>query len=808
MTEENDPHDPENFEFEDPTPESMAPDAYEELDSTPAPGGIEAPTVVGTSGPRRSLAGPILKVAGGLVVVGAIAAGGYAFGPALMKSGTKPAAPLQAASLTKELQSTDGEVRKKANDRLLKDLLESPNLPTAADIGALKELRAALSQQTDANSQQTVQLIDQLLESVGAAPAADVTTSSVTVPVSAGTLAPVGVPFPYSVVLAVIGQQPDAAPLPDKASNYLAWYTAKLNLADRENKQGNYEAALGHVRDLETSGVQLAPVQQRLVEQNRRKAIEGLMKALRKSIDEGDQQISGMLAGVADSVTKLKEGEVLTLSNDVKNLSEGAKVQAETLKTLDGDFKTLGGNVETVAKDLKTASETLGTVKKNTDDLTADVKTLTDNVKTASTTADTLKGRFETLDKAVRGSIVALLDNASLADRAGKLRPKPANKAAIDKAVAEINGFDKVYRDSLAMKSGDALWTDYEKLRGLEDQVAEWESRQQIDRQIQTLLDSPTAKTKIEALVKAGITAEKGDTGLLADLTRLAKITFPMDLVGKEEILGLIKEYVPAPSSSGTGGTVVRTGITPADVEKLKTTFPTKPELEARVRKAEQKAESELAATASQLRQEIRSVEVRLEKRIQDYSQQTRTQLANMEATQAKTVEVLDRLAEEVKKPRPLSADQLAALKSDLEGTVKENVVKELAQRGIAATTPPECKLPTEPTPEADRKKALFQFNQGCTYFYQGGSDRMAAASRCFSVATNLDPNDPTYRYFLGCALYNEGRAADGVLQVRCAAELEKQQQLGTEVNQRLERIQYTTRQWLERCRQPVLQGF
>jgi len=808
---EDDPREPDQFDFDEPAPEASAADPYDDLGDAPQEGGIEAPVVVTERGPRRSLVGPLLKVGGGVLVVGAIAAGVYAVGPSLLGGGRPGSTPIQAAVITKELKSADGEARKKANDQLLKELLESPNLPSAADIGALKEIRAALSQQTDASTQATIQLIDQLLESVGAAPAVDASTSSWD-----GSdrqyLAPVVIPFPYALLVAAIGQQPDAEPpLPNKATNYLAWFAAQLDRAEQNLKQSNFEQALTHLRELETSGTPLNPRQQMLVEQKRRAVIEAMIKSLRAAIASGDEALVARLATVNQEVATIRDVQVPALDTKVTKLRTDTDTLTTSVQGLETSVTDLGTNLADVGKVVGETSKKITTLETDSKTLMADLKDVKTGITTVSTSLASIQMRSDALDAAVRKSIASLLDEASLEDRIGKLTPKPANKADLERARSEVAKFNPEYREQLAKKAGESLWTDYETLRSLEANLAGWESQQALESALAGYLDTPTAKSRIDALVKTGIAREKQDSGLLADLTRLAKMTFPMELVGKSEILELIKENAPVPApmgnsgtgNSGAGSSGGGTGVSSAVVE-------------TRVRRAESKAEKELETRVGQaetkaendLKSAVAALESRFESRLRTYDERSARDIAALQSNQQKLAAVVEVLSDEVKKPRPLSEGQLAELQKNLEGTVQGTVVRELANRGIAATAPPDCKLPSGPTPDADRKKALFQFNQGCAHFYQGSTEQMTAAARHFSVATTLDPNEPTYRYFLGCALYSDGRPAEGLAQVRCAAELEKRQETGADVNQRLERIQYATRQWLERGRQPVLQGF
>lgn len=371
---------------------------------------------------------------------------------------------------------------------------------------------------------------------------------------------------------------------------------------------------------------------------------------------------------------------------------------------------------------------------------------------------EALKER-EAVDGVVRQSVLTLLKSPNLLERLAKCTPPTQEaKKELDESIQVVTAKrDEKYLAAVATLASGKLWADYEQLRQIETKMIAWETQHAID----TILDSSLAQEKLAQLILAGIKTEK-ESGVLADLKKLAKLkTIPDDLVGRAVIETMIDERAPT-TGPGAGGGTGGGGVS-------------RKTLDARLKESETKTGNTIAAIERALRFDVNTK--------------------------------LEDLERKIKEPRPVSPEQLAQLQRGLTETVKTTVDDELARRGIGPVDLPNCEQPKKPTSDSNRRKAILQFNEGCSYFYSNCKEQMPSAVRCFSMATTLDPHDPVFRYFLGCTLYGEGRFVEALSQVQCAAETEKLRGARHDVPNRLERIQFGTRRWLERCRQPILQG-
>ena len=386
----------------------------------------------------------------------------------------------------------------------------------------------------------------------------------------------------------------------------------------------------------------------------------------------------------------------------------------------------------------------------------SDLKSVTAEAITKITQA--LKDR-DAVDGVVRESIRALVQTDNLPKRLLKLIPAAdagkqdqayvAIRDEVDAAIKIVQSkSDEAYLTGIGKLAGASLWADYEQLRQIESKATTWETQWAIAHAI----DSPQADEKLTAWLRDHIVSKDG---MLADLRKLAKVKeIPEDLVGRAAVVAIFEEMT-IPGEKGSGG-----GVSPKT-------------LNARLKEAEEKSKGREAAIEQSLRKDLTTKLNRVEQRINE--------------------------------PRPISPGQLADLQRDLKSMVKTTVAEELARMGLGMPGLPPCQIPTKPTSDADQRRAVLQFNEGCSYFYSYSTEQRPLAIRCFTMATTLDPLDPVYRYFLGCALYRDGRIVEALGQVQCAAETEKLRGSRHDVPNRLERIQFGTRRWLERCRQPIL---
>ena len=155
-------------------------------------------------------------------------------------------------------------------------------------------------------------------------------------------------------------------------------------------------------------------------------------------------------------------------------------------------------------------------------------------------------------------------------------------------------------------------------------------------------------------------------------------------------------------------------------------------------------------------------------------------------------------VAEASKTPRPVPPDQVA----DLTTSISDQVYRKLNQWGYAPPTLPPT--PTDPAVvnPAEGKRHFFD---GQSLFFNREEGAVKAAVAQFARSVESDPSNPVYRYYLGLALYQDNQPVDGAKQVQIGAQLEKQQERSSEVANRLERVQFAPRQWLERIRRNVL---
>lgn len=414
------------------------------------------------------------------------------------------------------------------------------------------------------------------------------------------------------------------------------------------------------------------------------------------------------------------------------------------------------------------------------------------------------------LEEANRQVVRLLAD--SLADRLKLLEiPDDGLKNGLADTIAANRN-----KEIVKKLTGAAIIAEFMKLRQGEADVNAWE---------------------ISKLVKAGIVAEKSPQGLLADLDKLSRLkkAIPADVVGVEEVVTLIGEHAPS-SGSGGGGSGVSLVAVNARIKKLEEALKCQiclaeerievkyksnvnelvaaqakkleAELRSQVTGAEERLltntkavvneafESHAKTTGELIKSDVARSEQRLNSKLKAASEEIAAVRSNLAQSQAE-------LRELIKQPRPFSAGQLTELDTRTQ-TLVEN---ELARRGVLPVILPKCTFPKGPASAQNQRRALYQFGKGSEYFHAHSKDQFPAATRCFAEATSLEPFDPVYRYFLACSLYSEGRPVEALQQIQCAAELEKRKDASNEVSQRLERIQFGTRQWLERCRQSVLLG-
>jgi tetratricopeptide (TPR) repeat protein len=604
-----------------------------------------------------------------------------------------------------------------------------------------------------------------------------------------------------------------------------------LYLADLYRKSKNVVQAIDHIERAEAIARSRPKIDRGPVHVLRMKILDDSLKVVHVSSAETATAIGNVDERLQD-LTK-KEGRL----DKVEAAASDAGKGLQELTKKDGRLEKVETATADVGKglaDLTKKEGRLDKVEAAASDAGKGLQELTkkdgrlDRMANSLASLANLEDGAEKIDEALRRAIYLILETDTLTYRLGHCKPLNDRVAGeLKKATAFVAERDVTYRNDLPKLKGEKLREDYRELRRIDMNLSTWETA---------------------TLVREGIQSEKDDPkGLLADLRKLDGIEkIPTDVIGREEVQSMIDEI---PRGPGNGG-----GVTPVTVDarikksetalkavingveaalngRIKTVEESlagkigaadaKAIVESRIKTSETALKAIIDGVAASLNGRIKSVEDGLAGKISAAeakaivetraTKSEETYVLNLAAAEKRLNDKLVALAaaqkeldEKIKQPRPLPQDQLA----DLHQHTRKLVEDELARRGVQPVTLPKCELPKGPTPAPDQKRALYQFNQGCVYFYSQSKDQMPAAIKCFAEATRLDPNDPSYRYFLGCSLYCEERAVEGLEQVRCAAELEKRRDAGAEVGLRLERIQYGTRQWLERCRQSVLLGF
>ena len=819
---ESDPEVRDPFDQASDASASIPEDPYDQLDATG--GGIEEPEVFRPNGARLPFLRPLLKVAVVVVVVGLVVSAGVYVGPRLLALSPQPTRAIEP--LKQDLDSSDAKKRESAR----RQILETVWRPEDAE--GLKTLRRDISERKKRLGPEftpedgaTDLILQQKLEELGVwdepatppnNPGAQVDPVRLDVSSASGT-SPVAIPLLHSILLAaVLGQVEPDDPLAVQINKALETlqrsqteedrFPYHLYLADLYRKSKNVVQAIDHIERAERIA-RSRPEYRVQVNGLRMKILDASLKV----VHDGNAETATAIGNVHERLQDLtkKDGrldEVETAASDVATgLDELTKKDGRLDKVETAASDAGIGIQELTKKDgrLEMAETAAADVGKGLVELTKKDGRL-DKVETAASDAGigiqeltkkggrldrmadglaSLEDGTEKIDEALRRAIYLILETDTLTYRLGNCKPLNDRVAEeLKKATALVAERDKTYLSDLPKLNGEKLREDYRQLRRIDMKLSAWET---------------------DTLIREGIQSEKDDPkGLLADLRKLDGIEkIPTDVIGREDVQSMI-DKIPSAPVGGSGG------VSPSTVD-------------ARIKKSETTLKAIISGVETALNGRINSVEDGLAGKIgaAEAKAIVETRATKSEETFAKNLDAAEKrlnekvvvlanaqkeLDEKIKQPKPLPPDQLA----NLHGHTQKLVEEELARRGILPVTLPKCEAPKGPTPATNLKKALYQFNQGCVYFHSQSKEQMPAATRCFAEATNLDPNDPSYRYLLGCSLYGEGRAVEAMEQVRCAAELEKRRNAGAEVGQRLERIQYGTRQWLERCRQSVLLGF
>jgi hypothetical protein len=164
--------------------------------------------------------------------------------------------------------------------------------------------------------------------------------------------------------------------------------------------------------------------------------------------------------------------------------------------------------------------------------------------------------------------------------------------------------------------------------------------------------------------------------------------------------------------------------------------------------------------------------------------------------------------------PRAMPSDQL----SDLSDDTVARILKILAAYGYAppdstsrgaepnnsqagSATGSEQIDPALPAPDPNLARALYAW--GWAAFFSNESDGKQRAAEYFADAARYNPTNPVYRYYLGLALYRQGRLAEAAAQVQAGKQLELKS-TSFHVDGSLERVQGADRAWLEKLRSRI----
>jgi hypothetical protein len=512
------------------------------------------------------------------------------------------------------------------------------------------------------------------------------------------------------------------------------------------------------------------------------------------------------------------DGELAGLKTAATSNAAASKAAADAAKLNSDALTAVQGTVKTASDSLKTAQDGLATVS-------TDLKTAIDNI-TAQVTRE--QAMATVLKAGIKESLAG-----RLSERMAAVEPKAAADAsdAQKQAVAQAHASWKIAADSVAslkaqlaavdQKSNSQLLSDLVKLQQAEQQLQGWES--------QTLVASSISKIPIpgpQELANTVVTILKDqiNEGVLTKVKQLNDLEIPADVIGRAGTRKVIQEVL-SEFKSGTSG------VTVADLAKLKLNLEdslnksadtTADKALASARKeldAAKKAiaididdvktsvsgvnssvaslataeEKKRAVLAQSIMNQLNAKSASIKSDVEKVATSVQTTEQNLQTTLASTRDELEKQIEVARTAtRPIPANQM----QQLSGNVSEEVFKVLASWGYIPLTGPD----DQPAEKADVELARQLFQDGYDEYYaKNGSD--SAARRLFVKSVQLEPNNPVYRYYLGLSMHSVGESVEGAKQVRLGAKFERALDLSGHVAERLERVQFSDRKWLNRVR-------
>ena len=550
------------------------------------------------------------------------------------------------------------------------------------------------------------------------------------------------------------------------------------------------------------------------------KVVDAFRTENNKTIGDLKTQVATDVKAATDTATAAETAvaKLTAPDGEIAGLKTATAANATAAKAAADAAKANGDALVTVRDSLKTTNDGLAVVK-------ADLKTAGDGVVAQATRekalADVLKSGIRQL----------LIDN--LADRLAAVEPKAAADATDDQkqAVADAHVGWKTAADGVASaiaaldkldeKSNSQLLSDFIALQQTELQLQGWESK--------TLVSTSIAKIPIPgpaelANTVVAILKNQISEGVLTDVKQLSDVKIPSDVIGRADARKVIQEVLSEfkPSEGG---------VTPADFAKLKLNLEdnlkkaadvsasqalasagkqldaAKKEIEVNIADVKKSVtgvstsvaslatteEQKRAALAQALAAQVAANTASLKSDVEKVAVSVQTTQQNLQTTLAGTREELEKQIEVARTAaRPLPQDQM----QQLSGNVSEEVLKVLAGWGYIPLAGPN----DEPAVNADAELARQLFRDGYDEYYaEDGSD--SAARRLFVKSVQHEPNNPVYRYYLGLSMHSLGENLEATEQVRIGSKFERAQGLSGYVAERLERVQFTDRQWLNRVR-------
>jgi hypothetical protein len=518
-------------------------------------------------------------------------------------------------------------------------------------------------------------------------------------------------------------------------------------------------------------------------------------------------------AEATTAVAKLTapDGEIAGLKTAAAANATASKAAADAAK-LNGDALT------TVQATIKTTNDGLVSVSTN-------LKTATDTIAAQATRERAMHAVLKaSVQKSLSGKLterLAAVEPKAAADASNAVKQATAQSHASWKSVADSVATIKAQVAAINEKTNSQLLSDLVNLQQAESQLQSWENQNLIASSISKI---PIPGPQELATTVVAILKDQINEGILTDVKQLNDVEIPSDVIGRADTRKVIQEVLSEFKSGDSG-------VTPADLAKLKLNLEDSLTKSANISASKalasatkllEEAKKEIANSIDDVKKSVSGVNssvallataeaekraalartiaadlnaksARLKNDVEKVAISVETTQRNLQTSLATTRQELEKQIEVARTAaRPLPQNQM----QQLSGDVSEEVLKVLASWGYIPLAGPD----DSPAEKADIELARQLFQDGYDEYYaQNGSD--SAARRLFVKSVQLEPNNPVYRYYLGLSMHSVGESAEGAKQVRIGAKFERALDLSGHVAERLERVQFSDRKWLNRVR-------